>query len=123
MKKNILFTIAGLILFLAVIFFLKYPPQTDKSNQFNPAAKTLCESAVSYMEKGDFTIAIENLKKAIKIDPRYPKPEYALAVCYLRMEPPDLNAAKEHYEKSKGLGYHPPEWFERHLRKLEGKEK
>jgi len=94
-----------------------------ESIKIKPTAEAYCELAVSYMEKEDFKTAIEKLKESIKINPEYPKSEYAIAVCYIRIKPPDLKLAREHFERSKKLGYHPPEWFERHLRRLEGEDK
>lgn len=85
-------------------------------------AKAYCEMAVAYMEIGDFDAGSNSLQKAIKLDPNYPKAEYAAAVCCARRTPPDLIKAREHFEKSKKLGYRAPEWFERFLSSLEAKE-
>ncbi|MFH1645953.1 MAG: tetratricopeptide repeat protein, partial [Candidatus Omnitrophota bacterium] len=81
--------------------------------------KAYCEIAVAYMEKGDFSSAINNLKRAIELDAKYPKAEYAIAVSYARKTPPDVKKAREHFENSKKLGYRAPEWFERFLSSLE----
>ena len=93
-----------------------------KSIKIKPTPQAHGELAVSYMEKEDFKIAIENLKASIDLDPKYPKAQYAMAVCYTRINPPDVKSARRHFEKAKKLGYQPPDWFEKFLSKLERKE-
>ncbi len=100
--------------------FDKAISEYKKSIKIKPTAQAYCELAVSYMEKEDFKTAIENLQASIELDSRYPKSEYAIAVCYTRINPPDLKLAREHLEKAKKLGYRVPEWFKRHLSELEG---
>ncbi len=90
-----------------------------ESIKTKPTAEVYCELGISYMEKGDFNAAIENLKRSIELKGQYPKAEYAMAVCYTRINPPDTKSAREHLEKAKKLGYQIPEWFEKHLAKLE----
>lgn len=100
--------------------FDKAISEYKESIKIKPTAQAYCELALSYMEKGDFTRGIENLKESIALNSQYPKAEYALAVCYARINPPDIKLAREHFEKSKQLRYHAPEWFEKYLKKLEG---
>lgn len=92
-----------------------------ESIKIKSTAEAHCELAVSYMEKDDFKTAIDHLKTAIKLNPEHPKSEYAIAVCYARINPPDVKLAREHYTRAKNLGYNIPEWFERHLKRLEEK--
>ena len=103
-----------------------YKKETDKaiseygkSIEIKPTAEAYCGLAVSYMEKGDYKTAIINLKASIKLNPKYPKSEYAIAVCYTHLRPRQVKLAREHLEKAKKLGYQVPEWFKRHLLKLE----
>jgi len=90
------------------------------SIEVNPTPEAHCSLAVSYMEKNDFENAIRNLETSIQLNPNYPKSEYAMAVCYTRIDPPNIELAKKHYQKAKKLGYQIPEWFNAHLTKLQG---
>lgn len=134
MKNRYLYTLIIVLIFCIVIGVYAYKQKhaslkntidltqsPQKLNtKFDPKAKSYCEEAILYMEKGNFKKAIENLKVSIEIDPAYPKAQYAMAVCYARIDPPNTALARQHYEKAKELGYQVPEWFERHLKKLEG---
>lgn len=97
--------------------------ECNESIKIKPTAEAYCEMAVSYMEKKDFNAAIGYLKESIKINPKYPKPQYAIAVCYISINPADTKSARMHYEKAKKLKYQIPEWFIRRLKKLEGASK
>ncbi|GEM_PF-4480818 len=84
-----------------------------------PTPEAYCELGITLMEKNEFSKAIDNLKKSIELKAQYSKAEYAMAVCYARINPPDIKSAKEHLEKAKKSGYQIPEWFEKYLAKLE----
>jgi len=73
------------------------------------------------MEKNDFGAAQKILAQALQIDPQYPKANYALAVCYLRVNPPDLVKAKVYRDKAAKSGYRVPQWFDDYSKKLENK--
>lgn len=100
----------------------------DAINDFNKAisiepnfAEAYCELGVTTMEKGNFKAAIGYLEKSVQLKPDYPKSNYALAVCYARIEPPDTVNARKYLEAAKALGYLVPPWFEDFLKRLEEK--
>lgn len=96
----------------------------SKATELDPKyADAYCEIGVSYMEKTDWDTAIKNLSKCIEIDPNHPKAQYAIAVSYARKPQPDVKAAREHFEKSKQLGFLYPQWFEDFLKRLEAGER
>lgn len=118
MKKKT--AILAIVLLLSAAISAAVLIKYKKPVNFAPEAGVYCDKAIAFMEKNDFKKAISYLQKSLEKDPRYPKSEYALAVCYIRMNPPDLKSAKEHYQRAKKLGYQAQEWFERHLKRLEG---
>jgi len=96
----------------------------DTQNSVQSQAKKVkecCDLAISYMEKQDYKAAINNLQAAVKIDPQHPKSNYALAVCYARINPPDTVLSRQYLKKAKDLGYNVPDWLNRHLDVLEGR--
>ena len=90
-----------------------------KSIEVEPTAEAFCELAITHMENNKFAAAIEHLKTSIGLNERYPKSAYAMAVCYLRIKPANIKLARLYYKKAVELGYNVPEWFERHLERLE----
>ena len=91
----------------------------NKSINIFESAEVYCALALCYMEQNNFGIAIEKLNKSVALDPIYPKAEYALAVSYAQMLPPNVEEAKKHCEKAKELGYNIPDWFVGYLAKIE----
>ena len=95
-----------------------------KSVELDPKyADAYSEMGVCFMEKTDWDSAIAQLGKAIEIDPNHPKAQYAIAVSYARKPQPDVKLAREHFEKSKQLGFVYPQWFEDFLKRLEAGER
>ncbi len=84
--KKVLFIVS--ILFVAVI-------STACINNF--AVQDLNNKAKAYMEKGDYTQAIERLKSSIDLDPSVFETHYNLAVVYTKAE--DYINAVEEYKK------------------------
>ncbi len=64
----------------------------------NLAVQDLNNKAQSYMEKGDYTQAIERLKSSIDLDPSIFETHYNLAVAYTKAE--DYTNAVEEYKKA-----------------------
>lgn len=64
----------------------------------NLAVQDLNNKAQSYMEKGDYTQAIERLKSSIDLDPSFFETHYNLAVAYTKAE--DYTNAVEEYKKA-----------------------
>lgn len=64
----------------------------------NLAVQDLNNKAQSYMEKGDYTQAIERLKSSIDLDPSIFETHYNLAVAYTKAE--DYVNATEEYKKA-----------------------
>lgn len=63
----------------------------------NLAVQDLNNKAQVYMEKGDYTQAIERLKSSIDLDPSIFETHYNLAVAYTKSE--DYINAVEQYKK------------------------
>lgn len=64
----------------------------------NLAVQDLNNKAQSYMEKGDYTQAIERLKSSLDLDPSIFETHYNLAIAYTKAE--DYVNAVEEYKKS-----------------------
>lgn len=64
----------------------------------NFAVRDLNNKAQSYMQKGDYTQAIERLKSSIDLDPSVYETHYNLAVAYTQAE--DYLNATEEYKKA-----------------------
>lgn len=86
MKKVVLI---GIVLLVAVI-------STACINNF--AVRDLNNKAMSYMEKGEYTQAIERLKSSLDLDPSVFETHYNLAVAYTKAE--DYKNAVEEYKQS-----------------------
>ena len=84
--KKVLFIVS--ILFVAVV-------STACINNF--AVQDLNNKAKTYMEKGDYTQAIERLKSSIDLDPSVFETHYNLAVAYTMAE--DYVSAVDEYKK------------------------
>ncbi len=78
-----------------------------------------CELGVIYMGQEDYSKAIEQLQKTLKLDPSYPKTHYALANAYARKPDPDLVQARKELNEAIKLGYHPVPWFVEYLERQE----
>jgi len=116
MRKTILFAIVVvLVVGVGVIFSVKNKGAFEKS-------RLLCDKAIAFMEEGDFNSAINYLEQSLEFNERYPKAHYALAVSYLRINPPDFSSAISHRDQAQKLGYLVPEWFDNYLRILRAKE-
>lgn len=95
---------------ILVVIFLVFSFITK--NNLTETKSSLCQKGIALMEESKFEAALEALNQAIKIDPQYPKANYALAVCYLRMDPPDLVKARQYRQKAFAGGYVIPAWFD-----------
>ena len=78
-----------------------------------------CELGIIYMGQEKYDLAIEQLQKTLKLDPKYPKTYYALANAYARKADPDVVMARQYLDKAVELGYHPVPWFQDYLKRLE----
>ena len=97
MKKILLITS---VLLVAVI-------STACINNF--AVQDLNNKAQSYMQKGDYTQAIERLKSSIDLDPSIFETHYNLAVAYTQAE--DYINATEEYKKALEIKNNVPEVY------------
>jgi Tfp pilus assembly protein PilF len=68
---------------------------------------------ICFGEKGDFTAAEREIKKAIEINPKYPQAHFNLAILYATAQPPSLELAKQHYKLATELGAEPDASLER----------
>jgi len=105
-----------LLITILVVFSLFALRTADVGKE---SKEKLCQQAIATMEKNDFGAAQKLLGQALQIDPQYAKANYALAVCYLRANPPDLKKAVECRDKAKALGYVIPVWFENYFKKVQ----
>lgn len=59
---------------------------------------------VTIGKKGWYSGAEEEMRKAIELDPDYAEAHFNLALFYLQRQPPAIELARRHYEKSVDLG-------------------
>jgi hypothetical protein len=91
-----------------------------------PKASSLVlrDQAIGLINKNDFLTAHVLLAQALRIDPYDAKANYALAICYLRQDPPNREGAIFYRNRARELGYVVPAWFDNALNpKLKAKEK
>ncbi|HEX8372437.1 MAG TPA: tetratricopeptide repeat protein [Chthoniobacterales bacterium] len=62
---------------------------------------------IAASQKGWFEAAVKELEKATTLNPQYPDAWFNLAVVYATSEPPQLDKARECYEKAVALGAEP----------------
>jgi Flp pilus assembly protein TadD len=70
---------------------------------------------VTIGKKGWYSGAEDELRKAIALDPDYGEAHFNLAVFYLQRNPPAVELARRHYEKSLDLGGAPDPEVEKRL--------
>jgi Flp pilus assembly protein TadD len=70
---------------------------------------------VTVGQKGWFSGAEDELRKAIEINPDYAEAHFNLAVFYLQRNPPAVELARRHYQKALELGSRPDPDVERSL--------
>jgi Flp pilus assembly protein TadD len=82
------------------------------------------DQAIGLINKNDFQIAKALLWQSLSLDPYNAKANYALAICYLRGNPPDRDNAMRYRNRARELGYAVPAWFDNALNpKPKAKEK
>jgi type IV pilus assembly protein PilF len=77
---------------------VNYDISQIKFYQPEEAAKTNMELGIEYMKRGDFSISLERMRRAISIDPNYADAHGMLAVLYERLG--QTKEAHEHYEQA-----------------------
>ncbi len=70
---------------------------------------------VCWMGKEDFTRAIQELEKGLKMDEKFALTHYSLAISFARKNPPDVSKSEAHLKLAKTHGYQVPVWFENYL--------
>ena len=73
---------------------------------------------VCWMGKDDFTKAIQELEKGLKMDEKFALTHYSLAISYARKNPPDVSKSEAHLKLAKTYGYQVPVWFDNYLATL-----
>jgi type IV pilus assembly protein PilF len=71
------------------------PEQGGQPSAARQAAEVNTSLGQEYMSRGQFEIALEKLRKAVKADPKYAPGHTVLAVLYEQIDEPDL--ARRHY--------------------------
>ena len=115
--RKIIFIAIAIILVVSTGIYLAAKRQTSSRK-----GKLLCEEAIVLMEEGDFQSAIKYLEQSLAGNNSYAKAHYALAVSYLRIDPPDIRRAMSHRNRAQKLGYLVPEWFDNYARTLKAKD-
>jgi Tfp pilus assembly protein PilF len=70
---------------------------------------------VTIGQKGWYSGAEDEMRKAIEIDPSYAEAHFNLAVFYLQRNPPAIELARRHYERALELGAPPDPDVEKSL--------
>ena len=74
--------------------------------------------AVALGKTGKTAEAEDYFKRSIQLDPQYGTAYFNLAIMYINSQPPQIELARENYEKAKALGEDPNIAFEKKLAKL-----
>lgn len=70
---------------------------------------------VTLGQKGWYTGAEEEMRKALEIDPSYAEAHFNLSIFYLQRNPPAVELARRHYQRSLELGAAPDPDIEKSL--------
>ncbi|EDY19159.1 Tetratricopeptide TPR_2 repeat protein [Chthoniobacter flavus Ellin428] len=70
---------------------------------------------VTIGQKGWYSGAEDEMRKAIELDPSYAQAHFNLAVFYLQRNPPAVELARRHYERALELGAAPDPDVEKSL--------
>lgn len=70
----------------------------DSGSEKTSPAQVNVQLGVAYMRRGEYEIALQKLKRAVELDPKYPDAHTGLAVLYEQIGEPDK--ARHHYERA-----------------------
>jgi tetratricopeptide (TPR) repeat protein len=89
---------------------------TELIKEYPEDATAYITLGTAYFGQGKYEDAAKEINKALEIDPSSSEAHFNLVQIFLRLKPPDLDAAKEHYRKCIELGGKPDEKLEQILK-------